>query len=261
MIDGLEADVVTLALAYDIDAVARSGPAAKDWQKRLPGNSSPLHLHHRVPGAQGQPEGDQGLGRSREAGSAGDHAEPEDLGRRRAGTTSPPGPTRSSSRAAPSRRRGRSSARSTRTCRCSTRARAARPSPSCSAASATCSSPGRTRRSCRSRSWGRTRSRSSSRRSASWPSRRWRWWTRSWTGRARAPWPRRTSSSSTRPRARRSRRATTTGRGSKRSPKKYAASFPKVNLVTIDELFGGWQKAQKTHFADGGVFDQIYAPK
>lgn len=41
---------------------------------------------------------------------------------------------------------------------------------------------------------------------------------------------------------------------------KYAATFPKVKLVTIDEVFGGWQKAQKTHFADGGVFDQIYQP-
>jgi len=39
---------------------------------------------------------------------------------------------------------------------------------------------------------------------------------------------------------------------------KYAGQFPKINLVTIDEVFGGWQKAQKTHFADGGVFDQIY---
>ena len=41
---------------------------------------------------------------------------------------------------------------------------------------------------------------------------------------------------------------------------KYADKFPKVNLFTIDEVFGGWQKAQKTHFADGGVFDQIYKP-
>ena len=39
---------------------------------------------------------------------------------------------------------------------------------------------------------------------------------------------------------------------------KFADQFPKVALFTIDELFGGWQKAQKTHFADGGVFDQIY---
>jgi sulfate transport system substrate-binding protein len=39
---------------------------------------------------------------------------------------------------------------------------------------------------------------------------------------------------------------------------KYAASFPNLPLFTIDEEFGGWTQAQKTHFADGGVFDQIY---
>jgi sulfate transport system substrate-binding protein len=39
---------------------------------------------------------------------------------------------------------------------------------------------------------------------------------------------------------------------------KYAAAFPKLPLFTIDEVFGGWTQAQKTHFADGGVFDQIY---
>jgi sulfate/thiosulfate-binding protein len=42
---------------------------------------------------------------------------------------------------------------------------------------------------------------------------------------------------------------------------KHAAQFPKVALFTIDEVFGGWAKAQKTHFADGGVFDQIYSAK
>ena len=41
---------------------------------------------------------------------------------------------------------------------------------------------------------------------------------------------------------------------------KYAKQFPKVNTFTVDDTFGGWQKAQKTHFADGGVFDQIYGP-
>ena len=41
--------------------------------------------------------------------------------------------------------------------------------------------------------------------------------------------------------------------------RKYEPQFPKVNLVKIDDVFGGWQKTQKTHFADGGVFDQIYA--
>ena len=41
---------------------------------------------------------------------------------------------------------------------------------------------------------------------------------------------------------------------------RYAKQFPKISLFTIDKVFGGWQKAQKTHFADGGVFDQIYQP-
>ena len=41
---------------------------------------------------------------------------------------------------------------------------------------------------------------------------------------------------------------------------KYAAQFPKVTTFTIDEVFGGWTKAQQTHFADGGIFDQIYQP-
>jgi sulfate transport system substrate-binding protein len=39
---------------------------------------------------------------------------------------------------------------------------------------------------------------------------------------------------------------------------KYEKQFPKVNLIKIDDVFGGWQKAQKTHFSDGGTFDQIY---
>jgi sulfate transport system substrate-binding protein len=38
---------------------------------------------------------------------------------------------------------------------------------------------------------------------------------------------------------------------------KYAQQFPQVQLFTIDQVFGGWTKAQKEHFADGGVFDQI----
>lgn len=40
--------------------------------------------------------------------------------------------------------------------------------------------------------------------------------------------------------------------------KNYATRFPKITLFTIDELFGGWHKAQKIHFSDNGTFDQIY---
>ncbi len=42
---------------------------------------------------------------------------------------------------------------------------------------------------------------------------------------------------------------------------RYAAKFPKIPLVTIDQAFGGWDKASREHFADGGVFDQIYTRK
>jgi len=42
---------------------------------------------------------------------------------------------------------------------------------------------------------------------------------------------------------------------------KYASRFPKVELFTIDEVFGGWAKAQPKHFGDGGIFDKIYTKK
>jgi sulfate/thiosulfate transport system substrate-binding protein len=41
---------------------------------------------------------------------------------------------------------------------------------------------------------------------------------------------------------------------------KYSSQFPNIKLFTVDKVFGGWHKAQRTHFADGGVFDQIYKP-
>lgn len=43
--------------------------------------------------------------------------------------------------------------------------------------------------------------------------------------------------------------------------KKYEKDFPAIELVTIDGIFGGWRAAQKKHFDEGGVFDQIYQPK
>jgi sulfate transport system substrate-binding protein len=42
--------------------------------------------------------------------------------------------------------------------------------------------------------------------------------------------------------------------------RKYAAQFPAIKLFTVDEIAGGWTKAQQAHFADGGLFDQIYQP-
>ncbi len=45
---------------------------------------------------------------------------------------------------------------------------------------------------------------------------------------------------------------------SEKAAAKYASQFPKLELVTIDSAFGGWAKTQKAHFDDGGIFDQIY---
>ena len=45
----------------------------------------------------------------------------------------------------------------------------------------------------------------------------------------------------------------------KKVAQKYAGQFPKLKLVTIDDTFGGWGRAQKAHFSDGAVFDQIYS--
>jgi sulfate/thiosulfate transport system substrate-binding protein len=42
--------------------------------------------------------------------------------------------------------------------------------------------------------------------------------------------------------------------------RKFTDQFPKVNLFTIDKVFGGWRQTQKIHFDDGGIFDQIYQP-
>jgi sulfate transport system substrate-binding protein len=41
---------------------------------------------------------------------------------------------------------------------------------------------------------------------------------------------------------------------------RYGDQFAELNLLTIDEHFGGWQEAQRKHFNDGGVFDEIYTP-
>lgn len=48
---------------------------------------------------------------------------------------------------------------------------------------------------------------------------------------------------------------------SEKAQAKYAKQLPKINLFTIDQAFGGWDAATKVHFADGGTFDQIYTKK
>ena len=82
VIEGLEASVVTLALAYDIDAIAaQTGLLAKDWRGRLPNRSRSVHLDHHLSGPQGQSQGDSRLARLDKAGRVGDYAASEDLRR------------------------------------------------------------------------------------------------------------------------------------------------------------------------------------
>ena len=254
VIDGLEADVVTLALASDIDKIAEAGLLPADWQTRLPHNSSPYTSTIVFLVREGNPKGIQDWG---------------DLVKDGVEVITPNPKTSGGARwnylaawawAETQRRRTRrpSWASSTSTSRCSTPAPAAPPPPSPSAASATCCSPGRTRPTSRSTSSARTSSTSSCPRSRSWPSRRW-------------PGGRQ-------PRRRREERELAQAyldflytpeaqaivyanyyRGWDTSPADPAdvARFPEIDLVTIAD-FGGWAKVQPEHFGDGGIFDQIY---
>lgn len=137
VIDGLEADVVTLALGYDIDAIAEKGLTGKDWQKRLPHNASPYTSTIVFLVRKGNPKGIKDWNDLVKPGIAVITPNPKTSGGARwnylaawayalkqpGGSTPPP---RISCRS------------STRTCRCSIRARAVRPPPLPSAVSATC---------------------------------------------------------------------------------------------------------------------------
>ena len=92
VIDGLEADVVTLALAYDIDQIAeKAGLLPANWQTRLPEQQLAVHLDDRAARPEGESQGDQGLGRPGSAGRLGDHAQSRRRRAAPAGTIWPPG--------------------------------------------------------------------------------------------------------------------------------------------------------------------------
>ena len=180
-----------------------------------------------------------------EARRRGDHAEPEDLGRRALELPRGLGLRAAASPAATRRRRRTSSRGSSRTCRCSTPARAARRRPSSSAASATCCSPGRTRRSSRVKELGAGQVRDR----------------RAVAVSILAEPPVAVVDKVVDKRGTREvaeayleflytdggagdrRASTTTARASPKVAAKYAQQFPKVELFTIDEVFGGWAKA------------------
>ena len=219
VIDGLDADVVTLALAWDIDNIQRNGHRLPpSWQSRLPHNSSPytstiVFLVRKgnpknvrdwpdllAPGVQVVTPNPKTSGGARwnylaAWGYALEHALGGDLARLDSAPADEVGASASRSRAA-------SSATCIGTCRCRTPARAQPRTRSCSVVSATCSWPGRTKRCSLSARWEPTRSTSFGRRSACWRSLPSRSSTRSSTARARAWSQRRISSTCTRPKAR-----------------------------------------------------------
>ena len=261
VIDGLEADVVTLALAYDIDAVAEGGLLPKDWQKRLPSNSSPYTSTIVFLVRKGNPKGIKDWDDLVKPGIQVITPNPKTSGGARwnylaawAYALKQPGGNEAKAKEfvsalfknVPVLDSGARGSTTTFVQRGIGDVLLAWENEAFLLDQG--ARPGQ----------GRHRDPLAS---ASWPSRRSPWWTRSWTRRARGPWPRPTWSTSTPPKARRSRPRTTTVRASRRWPRSTPATFPKINLFTIDEVFGGWQKAQKTHFADGGVFDQIYQPR
>ena len=189
VIDGLQADVVTLALQGDIDQIAKAGKikrrlAEAPRQQRSPYTSTIVFLVRK-----GNPKGIKDW---------------DDLIKEGVEVITPNPKTSGGARwnylaawAFADGKYGHDEAKDKEfvqqalspTCRCSTPARAARPRPSPSAASATCCSPGRTRPSSPSMSLAPTSSTSSCRRSRSRPSRRSRWSTRSSMPRARAKRP------------------------------------------------------------------------
>ena len=262
VIDGLEADVVTLALAGDIDAIAReSKRLPANWQSRLPNNASPYTSTIVFVVRKGNPKAikdwpdlakdgvsvvtpnpkTSGGARwnylaawayelDRSEGRPGGGAEvrrgdlPQRAGARfrRARLDHHLRPARRRRRAGRLGERGLPGAAGIRRRQV------------------------RDRRACRldpGRAAGR------------------RWSTRWSTSAAPARWPRPISISSTRRLPRRSSPRTSTGRASPKSADPAdLARFPRIRLVTIDQAFGGWAKAQAEHFADGGIFDQIYKP-
>jgi sulfate transport system substrate-binding protein len=258
VIDGLQADVVTLALAADIDEIAkRAKLLPANWQSRLPEQLDALHLDDHLPGPQGQPVEDPRLAGSAEAGRRRDHAQPEDLRRRALGLSGGLGLWAEERRAGGGAGLCREALQER--ARCSTPGRAARPPPSPSADRRRAALLGERGAPDHRRSSGPNFD-------VVYPSisilaeppvalvdknvdrHKTRTWPRATSTSSTARWRRTSSPSTTSARATRRRRPST-------------PDFKQIPLVTIDDTFGGWKKAQATHFADGGVFDQIYKPR
>ena len=256
VIEGLAADVVTLALAADIDAIATQGKLLPlNWQSLLPDDSSPYTSTIVFLVRHGNPKGIHDWGDLARPGVAVITPNPKTSGGARwnylaawAWARAQPGADDASARDF--------CAASTTTCRCSIPARAAPPPRSCSASSVTCWWPGRTRR-CSP--------------SASSAAGRFEIVVPSVSILAEPPVAvvdKVALRHGTREVAHAYLGYLYSQEGQEiiaqhfyrpRDPQvaaRYAARFPQLKLATIAD-FGGWAGAQRTHFSDGGVFDQI----
>ncbi len=226
VIDGLPADVVTLALAYDIDAISQKAKLLpENWQSRLPDNSTPYTSTIVFLVRSGNPK----------------HIKDwDDLVKPGVSVITPNPKTSGGARwnflaawAYALKQPGGNDAKAkdfvTRLYRnvpVLDSGRAGFDQHFCaSEASATSCWRGRTRRFSRSTSWVRANSRSSCRRKAFWPSLRWRWWTRTWIERALGLLPKPISNTFTRRKGRRSPRSITTGRAWSRWQRNTPRSF------------------------------------
>ncbi len=261
VIDGLDADVVTLALAYDIDALyERAKLIPTDWQKRLPNNSAPYTSTIVFLVRKGNPKGIKDWDDLVQAGRLGDHAQSQDFRRRALELSGGLGLCAQAQR----QRRGEGAGFRHPSVQERARARLRR-----------ARLDDDLRRARHRRCPDRLGERGVSRRQGTGPG-------QVRDRRAFGQHPRRAAGDAGGQGGRQARHAqgraglpgvSLQPRRARRSPArhyyrprleavaaKYASQFRKVELFTIDEVFGGWQKAQTTHFADGGIFDQIYKP-
>ena len=144
VIDGLDADIVTLALAYDVDAIAERGLIAADWQKRLPANSAPYTSTVVFLVRKGNPKNIRGWDDLVRPGIGVVTPNPKTSGGAR-WNISPHGPMRATATAVTMRGRPLSSRRCSAMLQFSIRARAGRRSLSCNGGRAMSCWPGRTR--------------------------------------------------------------------------------------------------------------------
>ena len=260
VIDGLQADVVTLALAYDIDAIAEQGPDRQPTGRSVcrrtasPYTSTIVFLVRK-----GNPKGIKDWDDLVKPGVSVITPNPKTSGGARWNYLAAWGYALKKVGGDDDKAQAILSAISTRTCRCSIPARAARPSPSSSAASATCCWPGRTRPSCAQSEFGKDKfeivvavavdpGRAAGRRRRQ--------------GCRQERHPRGCRGLSEISVYQEGQEIAAKNSYRPRDPeiaKEYENSFRQGRIVhRSTTCFGGWTKAQKEHFAEGGIFDQIY---